>query len=215
MKRTLTLGLILVMLLACVGAVSANIVSNGGFESPGTFSGTFQPFASLDGWNVDSGSVDLINTYWENASGSYSIDLAGNAPANISQVLATTPNAKYDLSFQMAGNPDGAPTTKQVEVFWDGASQGIFTFATTGHSLASMGWTPKVKTGLVASGSSTVLKFVDVSGTDFYGAALDDIVVEPSQSTTPVPEFPTVALPAAFIIGLVGAVLFIQRTKEE
>jgi large repetitive protein len=31
---------------------------------------------------------------------------------------------------------------------------------------------------------------------------------------TPAPEFPTLALPVAFIIGMLGAVLFIRRTKE-
>jgi len=30
-----------------------------------------------------------------------------------------------------------------------------------------------------------------------------------------VPEFPTVALPAALVVGLIGAVLFIQKTKED
>ena len=214
MKRLFTMGIILVLLLTCVGAVSANIVTNGGFESPGTFSGPFQPFAALTGWNIDAGSVDLINTYWQHASGSYSIDLAGNAPGTISQVLTTSANAKYDLSFMMAGNPEGNPKIKTVEVFWDGFSQGTFAFDTTGNTTASMGWDPKVKTGLVASGTNTVLKFVDVSGTDFYGAALDDIVVEPQGSTTPIPEFPTMALPAALIVGLIGAVLFIQKSKD-
>jgi large repetitive protein len=33
-------------------------------------------------------------------------------------------------------------------------------------------------------------------------------------STTPAPEFPTVALPVALLVGMLGAVLFIQRTKE-
>jgi len=30
----------------------------------------------------------------------------------------------------------------------------------------------------------------------------------------PVPEFPTVALPAALIVGILGAVFFIRRTEE-
>jgi len=214
MKRTLTMGIILVLLLACVGAVSANIVQNPGFESPGTFVGTFQPFTTLADWSIDAGSIDLINTYWQPASGSYSIDLAGNAPGTISQVLTTTPGAKYDLSFKMAGNPDGSPKIKTVQVFWGGVSEGMFTFDTTGKDHTTMGWVSQGKTGLVASGASTVLKFVDVSGTDYYGAALDDIVVEPQQSTTAVPEFPTMALPVALIVGMLGAVLFIQKSKE-
>ena len=34
MKKTITLGIVLVLLLACVGAVSANLVANGNFEDP-------------------------------------------------------------------------------------------------------------------------------------------------------------------------------------
>ena len=63
-------------------------------------------------WSIDSGSIDLINVYWQHASGSYSIDLAepldnppGDAKGTISQDLATTPGGKYDLPFMMAGNP--------------------------------------------------------------------------------------------------------------
>ena len=36
-----------------------------------------------------------------------------------------------------------------------------------------------------------------------------------SKSHTPVPEFPSLALPAGMVIGLLGAVLLIQRTKEQ
>jgi choice-of-anchor C domain-containing protein len=183
LKKTLTFGIVLVLFLACVGAVSAApLVTNGGFESPGTFVGVFETYTVLTGWNINSGSIDLINTLWSPASGSYSIDLAGLAPGSISQVLATTPGGKYDLSFMMAGNPGGAPAIKTVEVFWDGVTQGTFTFDTTGKTFSSMGWVPKGKTGLLASGSSTVLKFVDVSGTCCYGVALDDILVISAQN---------------------------------
>ena len=40
-------------------------------------------------------------------------------------------------------------------------------------------------------------------------------VCESTVPNVPVPEFPTVALPAALIVGLLGTVLFIKRTKEE
>jgi hypothetical protein len=39
-----------------------------------------------------------------------------------------------------------------------------------------------------------------------------DLCGEPKQ--TPIPEFPTAILPAAMIIGFLGAVLLIQRTRE-
>jgi choice-of-anchor C domain-containing protein len=221
MKRTLTLGIIMVLLLASVGAVSANLVTNGGFETiTPPWTGTYVTLSPVDTditpWSIDSGSIDLINSYWQPASGSYSIDLAGNAKGTIGQDLATTPGGKYDLSFMMAGNPDSTKGIKAVEVFWGGASQGTFTFDTTGNSAGSMGWLPKGKTGLVATGATTKLQFVDVTGGSAistpYGAALDSISVE--DQTTPIPEFPTMALPAALIVGLIGAVLFIRKSRN-
>lgn len=222
MKKLLLLVIIAAILLAGIGTVSAatNLVQNGGFESPGTFTGLWQNLNSgLTPWNIGPGNIDLIynisgaSGYWRSASGNYSIDLAGSAPGTISQVLSTTPSAKYDLSFSMSGNPDGVPTTKKVEVFWGGISQGNFTFNTTGHTHATMGWIKQIKTGLVATGSTTELMFVDRSGSDFFGSALDDIVVE-QETVVPTPEFPTMALPAALIVGLLGAVLFIRKSKD-
>jgi choice-of-anchor C domain-containing protein len=219
MKSTLTIGIILVLLLACTGIASAlPLVTNGGFEtSSPQFSDTFTTIPgtafTVPPWNIDAGSIDLINTYWQPHTGSYSIDLAGNAPGTISQTIASEAGQTCDLTFWMAGNPDSGPVTKQVQVSWGGVPKETFSFDTTGNSRASMGWVQKGISGLAASGP-TVLEFKDVSGTDFYGAALDDIVVECRGGITPVPEFPTFALPVALIIGLIGAVLFIQRSKE-
>ena len=111
----------------------------------------------------------------------------------------------------VAGNDIKNPVVKTFEVKWGGTSQGIFTFDTTGKNAGAMGWERREIKGLVASGSSTTLEFIDLTGTA-YGTALDDIVVEPL--ATPAPEFPSAFLPATMIIGFLGAVLLIQRTRE-
>jgi choice-of-anchor C domain-containing protein len=215
MKRVILV--IACLLLAVVGTVSANLVANGDFENSGPIPAQGYltcPPGVLNDWTIVN-SVDVIGGYWQPASGSQSLDLAGNEKGTISQIL-TTPPGTYDLSFNMSGNPDGAPTTKTVEVFWGGVSQGTFTFNTAGISHSNMGWVKKGITGLVPTGATTELKFVDVSGGTEgtpWGAALDNIDV--SSSFIPTPEFPSVALPAAFIVGLIGAILFIQRSKEE
>ena len=41
-----------------------------------------------------------------------------------------------------------------------------------------------------------------------------DGIGDACDSVTPVPEFPTLALPAALIVGLIGSILFIHRYKE-
>jgi hypothetical protein len=57
--------------------------------------------------------------------------------------------------------------------------------------------------------------FVDEGSSNSYGVLLDNVVVDEEENNVPVPEFPTIALPAALIVGILGAVLFIQRTREQ
>jgi len=221
MKKTLTMGIVLVLLLACVGAVSANLVQNPGFENPEAA----DPFTSnmvtgLTDWTIESGNIDLIGTLWTPYELEQSIDLSGCERAIIKQSIVTVPNKEYKLSFALAGNTYDAPATKTVEVFWDGASLGTFDFDTTGHSTIAMGWKIVEIPNLKASTGSTEIKFRDVTPVGNFpsvcvGVALDNIGVEEQANNVPVPEFPTVALPAALIVGILGSVLFIKRTKEE
>jgi len=48
-------------------------------------------------------------------------------------------------------------------------------------------------------------------------ADYNDVVltVTCTRDVIPTPEFPTIALPAALIVGIIGAVLFIQKSKKE
>jgi choice-of-anchor C domain-containing protein len=215
MRRTISFGIMLVLLLACVGAVSAATVLNGGFEAPGTFIGDYQTFATLQDWSVDAGSVDLINGYWEPHSGSYSIDLAGNSPGTISQTIDTKNGETCELTFWMAGNPDNGGGDRSVHVFW-GENNEVFgsPFTFTPQTKASMGWVQNSVSGLAASGPTKIIFVADPTSAA-WGPALDDISVVCNGGTTPIPEFPGIALPVALIVGLIGAVLFIQKSKEQ
>ena len=55
--------------------------------------------------------------------------------------------------------------------------------------------------------------FVDEGASNQYGVLLDSVIVE-EKNNIPVPEFPTTTLPAALIVGMIGAVFFVQRSKE-
>ena len=219
MKKTATIGIILVLLLTSVGAVSANLVSNGGFESPtADVPFTSEMASGLTGWTIESGNIDLIGTLWTPHGPQQSIDLSGCERGTISQSIATVPDALYKLSFAQAGNTYDAPSTKTVEVFWNGVSQGTFDFNTAGYDTTTMGWKMVEIPNLKATAVSTEIKFRDVtpvgpSPSQCVGVALDDVSVDPF-TAPPIPEFPTIALPAALIIGLIGAVLFIQKSKE-
>jgi choice-of-anchor C domain-containing protein len=220
MKRVVTIGIVLVVLLASIGTVSANLVGNPGFETP-SITGNWNTYSAGDGaltpWKIDAQSIDLIHDGWDPASEDQSLDLSGNNRAIISQDIPTQPGNFYQLSFAMAGNTYEAPQIKTVEVFWDGVSKGTFDFDTTGHTPTNMGWTIIGPiTGLPASsGSTTELKFQDItaSGDVRAGVALDDIVVD-LYTAPAIPEFPSMALPVGLIVGLIGAILFIRKSKE-
>ena len=212
------------MLLTCVGAVSA--ISNGGFEDPALADGTsFQANmgSGLTGWTIEGGNVDLIKEYWIPAELKQSLDLSGDSRGTISQQIATDPGKTYKLTFSMAGNPEcnGLNTDpqnmKSLKVYWDNAIVGTLPFDTAGKTFAALGWTPVTIANLPSSAAAaTNLRFIDdSSGSDTRcGVTLDAVNVEPEQAI-PTPEFPTMALPAALIVGMLGAVLFIQRTKEQ
>lgn len=226
MKKTLAFGIVLVLLLAGVGAVSAaNLVQNPGFEIPDVPSGDiFIPGVqgtTMDFWNIEAGDIEIIDkSYWQPNSGDQSIDLTGVSKATMSQTLTTDPSKTYKLSFMMSGNPDpGEPrTTRTVEVYWDDALKGTYSFdiEVSGSSFSDMKWKLIEIPNLKATSSHTTIKFKDISPTvnpcNCVGVALDDIVVD--YESMAAPEFPSLFLPATMIIGFLGAVLLLQRTRE-
>src|ERR1700722_6429175 len=70
--------------------------------------------STIPGWTVTpgsndpgGGSVDWINQYWTAPGGTHSIDLDGNTPGGIEQMVTTIAGAKYALTFELSQNPDG------------------------------------------------------------------------------------------------------------
>ena len=172
----------------------ANLVSNGDFESP-VVVGDFGYFAppGFDSWTVESGSVDIVRELWTAASGAQSLDLNGAccAPATIAQTLSTTAGTTYRLTFAFAGNPDPAeacdssPAVVRMEAFWGDTSLGVFTFDTTGHTLADPGWRT-VSLATTASSNASTLRFASrVAGA--CGPTIDavSVVEAPPPATRP------------------------------
>ena len=196
--KSLGLAAALFIGVSAGAANAATLLTNGSFEDP-TASNPFSTIpsvASLPGWDIELGSIDLIGNYWQHADGLQSIDMngaPGNSPATISQTINNLINgATYYLSFYLAGNPDGAPTVKKLTAMLD---NGIFgstgtslfgaTFDTTGKTKLSMGWQQFYQTFTYTgiTGGSLKLSFVgDGDGTP-YGPALDDV----SLGAVPVP----------------------------
>ena len=122
MKTTLSIGIVMVLLLACVGAVSAALIPNGGFEfpTPGGSWSTYQNGYSGLVWKVEQGigaPAGITPTLEIQKQGAFSPALApfegtqfaeldSYANANISQMISVTAGNTYTISFAQACRPD-------------------------------------------------------------------------------------------------------------
>lgn len=166
-------------------ASAAPVQLNGSFENgtaPGSFTTLGSGSAAIDEWEVVSGSVDYIGTYWEAADGDRSIDLSGNEAGSIRQTLTTEDEHVYKVTFDMAGNPDGLPVVKTLDVT-AGATSKSYNFDTTGTVKTDMGYKTK-SFNFTADGATTNLTFISTTA-GFFGPAVDNVVVE---DLTPVPD---------------------------
>jgi choice-of-anchor C domain-containing protein len=173
---TVTLAASAFMVVA-PGSAWANITVNGSFETgpnPGVYLTLYGGATDITGWTVIGHSIDYIGTYWQSSDGSRNLDLDGNGLGGIQQDLTTVPGMMYAVEFDMAGNPDGSPTVKTLQVSAGSASQ-TFTFDTTGASHGNMGWATKSWT-FVADAGITTLAFMSLDK-GYYGPALDNVSV--------------------------------------
>jgi len=189
MRRT-RLGVALGFIAAIVFAGSTQAftgASNGSFET-GAYadngSGFEQldaPDTSIDGWSVDSGSVDWVGTYWTAPDGAMSVDLSGADAGSLSQTFDTTIGNTYAVAFLLSGNPAGPPSLKTLEVSATGGTTGLYSHDTTGSDLTTMVWTPETYSFLATSASTTITFQSTTAGP--YGPALDNVVVSETVPT--------------------------------
>lgn len=189
-------------------AVNAATITNGSFENP-VVSGSFNTYAdgsgSLTGWAIANASLDHVSSsFWQASDGNHSLDLNGNGgAATISQTVSgLTIGQSYTIYFDMAGNPDGAPTIKTMDVTFGMAGLASYSFDTTGNSKAAMGWVTN-SYSFVAGMTAGVLSFISTTDVgDYYGPALDNVRIE--MSAVPLPA----GLPLLFValggLGIVG-----------
>lgn len=204
MKRTFIKLLAALSLLSvpAIGVVSAGTAgaSSGSSFADGTFSGysgttpyttIFAGNSALAPWTVGGNSVDWINNYWTNPSGSLSslsIDLNGQATGSISQTFDTVSGGTYDVTFQMAGNFDvnncvnsttGKYETRTATVSaTGGAPMPYMATCSSSWSLSTMGWAPETYQFTASSDSTTLTFNGDPSAYPIYlGPVIADVSV--------------------------------------
>lgn len=168
-------------------APAPTLITNGSFEiatvDPGAgFIKLGAGSTVIDGWVVESGTIDLVGGLWQASDGSRSIDMNGTSGGSISQTFATEIGKQFKVLFDMAGNPDSSPNIKELELSTSG-SVVTFMFDTTGKSRTNMGYEEKSFI-FTATDTTTTLTFRSlISGN--AGPVLDNVRV--SSVTTPTP----------------------------
>jgi len=187
-------------------AAQANLLVNGSFETgpaPGANLNMLGGSTAITGWTVTGSTIDYVGSLWQHSYGNRSIDLDGSAGfphtnGGVAQSFATTPGTPYVVRFDLAGNPNNAPTLKPMRVSAAGQSQD-FTFDITGRSYADMGWVARSWT-FSAVAATTTLEFRSLTQVPpiGWGAALDNV------SVTVIPEPGTWALMLSGLLAVVG-----------
>ncbi|MFP3544106.1 VCBS domain-containing protein [Rhizobium sp. SIMBA_035] len=164
----------------------SELIVNGGFKGPAEVmvSSGAQSIDLGGGWNVTSGSVDLLfvpgalNAKFP--AGVNAVDMQGVSQGTIAQTFQTVAGETYTVTFLQATNPDALShglTESSVTVNVGGATQTFTDTADAGVNWSTVGGTFVERTvTFTATGSSTTLEFV-AGGSSAYGSLIAEVSV--------------------------------------
>jgi hypothetical protein len=205
-------GYLKTLAIAAVLAGSASsqasaILADGFFNDPsaipaGSFYQTFTG-GTMGPWNV-VGSIDLIGTYWNGPPvGGNSVDLNGDSKGGITQTFSLNPGS-YVVGFYLSGNPDGAPSTKTVDVSITGAPDPMYQFTTALDGNRNLTYTFETLDFSTVGGPVTLSFLSQDAG--LYGAVVGGVTI------SAVPEPSTWAM---MMLGFAGIGFMTYRRKNK
>jgi len=118
------------------------------------------------------------------------------------------PGLSYQVTFELAGNPDNLPTIKPMRVSADGQSMD-FAFDITGRTRSNMGWNSQTWS-FIADDTSTTLQFQSLTTFQGWGPVLDNVTVNAAVNAVPEP-----ATAWLFCSALAGLLLVRWHKKKE
>jgi choice-of-anchor C domain-containing protein len=185
MLKKLFMGVLILTLFGGVGYGST--FTNGSFETGSGPETKLGGNTTITGWLVLAHSIDWTSSsYWQPQQGVHAVDLSGTAAGGVSQTFDTIAGNSYQVGFYIAGNMEGSPVIKHMQVVASGNSAQVYTFDTTGHSHSSMGWHAESYL-FSAAGSSTALEFRSQDSLS-WGPFLDNVSVQDLGPGNSIPE---------------------------
>ena len=195
-RKTFVQAAILAVIASSAHA-STELITNGSFEAEVLADGTWATFANLTGWTGGSHGIELRNNVVGSAyDGHNFVELDTSANSSMTQTVATTAGALYNLSFAFSPRENLGIKSNGIKVFWDNVLVGSYKAA--GGPNGNVWSTESLV--LTGTGSSSVLTFKAFGTSDSLGSSLDAVSL-----TTAVPEPETYAMLMAGL-GMMGVV---------
>ncbi len=165
--------------------IGENLIDNGGFEEEVVTAngGQWQIFATVAGWLVGlSDGLEIWNTFNGNgndvaAEGEQNAELDGNDATSITQTVATTPGATYELKYAYSPRAGTALADSKMEALINDVV--VATDNTDGSAATVNSWSNK-NYSFVASGTTTKVTFRDAgvaNANGGYGPLLDGVAL--------------------------------------
>lgn len=182
-------------------SADAAIITNGSFELDIQSSGTWANYANLTGWTGGVAGIELRNNVaGQGYDGSNFVELDTFRNSSMAQVISTTIDQAYLLSFAYSPRTNVLGSSNGIEVYWNGSLAGSY----TGFTSLNNAWT--LETITVTGTGSDKLEFRAVGASDSYGGSLDAISIA---------AIPEPSIWAMLILGFAGVGFLGYRRRNQ